>query len=94
MATKYDPEILQVFADRLYRQADWLAFRYAASGFVLGWVGSAIIFSAIYRAGRSPAGVEGGATFVAIIVALLGLAHGHGKAFNLRLEAQRTLCQM
>ena len=94
MATKYDPEILQAYADRLYRKARWCSVRYGAGGFLVGWVGSAILLAAIYSAARSPASPMPGAIVVGVIVALLGFAYGHNKAFHLRLEAQHTLCQM
>jgi hypothetical protein len=94
MATKYDPELLQTFADRLYRRAAWVLGWYALLGFLAGWLGDAIVFSRLVL-GSSSAEHAGPAVWLLPLVGiLLGWACGSGKAFQLKLDAQRTLCQL
>ena len=38
MATRYDPDILQRFGDRLYSRANWIIGWYALIGFRTGWL--------------------------------------------------------
>jgi len=38
MATRYDPDILQRFGDRLYSRANWIIGWYALIGFLTGWL--------------------------------------------------------
>lgn len=87
MAIQYDPEVLQVFADRLYRRASTIVVACALCGGVLCG-GLAFLVGINTKPNREfwlPA---------VIIGALLGLAIGLRKSFDLKLEAQRTLCQM
>lgn len=87
MSVEYDPAILQSFADKLYRRANTIIAAFTIYGAVL-------CGGLAYAAGLQmkpqvdiwlPASVIGG---------LIGLAIGFRKSFYLKLEAQRTLCQM
>jgi hypothetical protein len=94
MTTKFDPDLLQEYADRLYRRARWLAIWYAVIGFILGWMGwgtLATVLSAFSHA-KPPQGTIG--VFAGLLVALVGTIYASEKALQLRLDAQRTLCQL
>jgi|GEM_PF-898358 len=94
MATRYDPNVLQKYADQLYSQARWVVASLTALGFFVGFAASCILAWALLS--RSPGAPPPGAWILLLpLVGLaLGLAYGRGKAFQLRLEAQRTLCQL
>lgn len=80
----YDPQILQKFADRLYSRAAGLTLLFGAFGAGLGGVlGFGFAKYIEYPAFFPIAAVAGAA---------IGALHGYEKAFQLRLEAQRTLC--
>lgn len=98
MNTQYDETVLVQCADDLYAQARvivvWTTLKY---GFLLGLVGflAVVIFARVQP--RSPEQDSSMAIGIAVVSALVGLAMGfeagRTKAFALRLEAQKTLCQ-
>jgi hypothetical protein len=97
MATQYDSQVLQQYADDLYRQAQsimvWTAIKYGSLVFLL----SLIALSAFNAAQRSASDVSTGLVVVAVLTAVgvvVGVGAGRLKAFNLKLEAQRLLCQL
>jgi len=94
MAIQYDPNVLQKHADQLYARARWVVLWLTALGFFVGFAASCILAWALLS--RSPGAPPPGAWILLLpLVGLaLGLAYGRGKAFQLRLEAQRTLCQL
>ncbi len=94
MTTKYDPDLLQEYADRLYRRARWLTGWYGFLGFVGGWILDFII--AAWQARTSPPGsFQGWDQWVLpLLGVLVGYVYGSGKAYELKLDAQRTLCQL
>jgi len=94
MATKYDPSVLQEYADRLYNRAKRVVVLCAALGFLGGLVAATILAAVVVW--RSPrAEPPGGWLLLSLPVGFaLGWAYGRGKAFQFRLEAQRTLCQV
>lgn len=90
--TSYDPEVLQKFADSLYRRAARIVFLYGFVGLVVGLVtGGIIAGTAKDNVGLSSPGFIWG---VVILGTVLGVFLGREKGFSLKLEAQRTLCQM
>jgi uncharacterized membrane protein (Fun14 family) len=90
---EYDPQILQKFADRLYSQAATEIASCTVLGFLVGAVAG-------YALAKVAAGtvandyVGACALVVGLIAALVGVLIGRGRAFHLKLEAQRTLCQL
>lgn len=94
MATKYDPEVLQTFADRLYRRTKWIGVWYGFLGFLAGVVldGPFAVLLARDPHGGGPFAI--GLFLLPLVGALVGYECGSSKAFHLRLEAQRTLCQL
>jgi len=90
----YDPDILQTYADRLYKRAKWLAGRYGFWGFVGGWAADLAITLLSMFLSRREFFAGAGLWFLPLTFALVGGAYGWDKAFQLRLEAQRTLCQL
>jgi hypothetical protein len=92
MATTYSPEVLQTYADRLYQRAKWLIGWYCLLGFLAGLILEMILFSV----GKGPRVDVSNPGF--LVLPLLGLIPGYlyglGKAWQLKLEAQRTLCQL
>lgn len=86
MSTKYDPEIIQTFADELYKKADSLIFWTSAKLALLGLVlGAAAMVS-------NPSNVMIGSIIGGLIGGFIGFQYAQGKAFSLKLEAQRALC--
>lgn len=109
MPTIYEPDILEEFADRLYKQADKLVSHYivssAAAGFFLGaiaGVGIGFAKSFIDQSKIVPADVGDTAVpfgvffafFVALLGGIVGYVSAKEKAFELRFKAQQTLCQL
>ncbi|SRR5579884_180488 len=89
----YDPNILQTYADRLYRRAHALAAIYAAATGFIGFI--ATLFYMASRLG--PQRINEGmitATIVGVICAIPGAIYGEARSFHLKLEAQKTLCQL
>lgn len=80
--TDYDANIIQEFADRLYKKASSITIQYAIIGAILvgGSLGAAVQQPAFAGAGL-------------FIGALIGLIIGREKAFQYRLQAQTALCQ-
>lgn len=82
MAAKYDPSVIQEFADRLYQKANGIIRNYTILGVILlgfaGLASSEPIFGVI-------GSVVGG---------VIGYAIGKEKAFSYKLQAQTALCQV
>lgn len=94
MATKYDPDLLQTYADRLYRQANWLIGWRSLLGFLAGWGLDAIVSRLMFSASHTE-GLSGSGEWLLPLIGLaVGLLSGLGKAYQLKLDAQRTLCQL
>lgn len=84
---QYDPDVIQTFADALYRLADQIVIGSTLLGGVIGGLlGYAIGSNA------------GGGAIVALLGAgvggYLGYSRGMARTFQLRLEAQLALCQV
>ena len=94
MAAKYDPDLLQQYADRLYRRAKWMVGWYSLVGFLAGaLIGELQFYLMGVRSHGQPHDWSGNVLF-GLIGLLPGFVYGTGKVFWLRLEAQRTLCQL
>jgi len=96
MATNYDPEVLQKYADWLYHEAAsivfWTAARYGSYGF-----GVAAIPAAFYKHSQ-PYSNDNGSLLVVVLIftfipLVFGILAGQRKSFELKLEAQKVLCQ-
>jgi hypothetical protein len=94
MATTYDPEVLQTYADRLYRRAAWIRVWYIFLGLFGGVFLDVIILGLAGRQFPRENFNASGIVLLPLIGVLVGLAYGWGKMYQLRLDAQRTLCQL
>jgi hypothetical protein len=95
MPTQYDPTILQMYADQLYRDAKWIVFttalRYAIIVFVLALLAlMALDPRARFAPFDTPNIVP--VWVVTIGAFVVGADAGRRKAFRLKLEAQKILC--
>jgi len=86
---EYDPQIVQKFADRLYSQAAGIIGLSAVLGFLIGTVAGGAVGNATAKQGTGTYILIGG-----IIATLIGWLIGRERAFHLKLEAQRALCQL
>lgn len=82
MSVKYEPKIIQKYADKLYSQANSIAVSYGFLGAILGAIAGFL------------AAKENGAVIGALIACILGISAGINKGAELRLKAQEVLCQM
>ncbi len=96
MATDYDPNVLQEYADQLYRQAKWIVFwmmlRYGLLSFVVIGILAAVVAS-LSPANANPALLSIAPLFGLAVGILAGIDAGRRKSFNLKLQAQQLLCQ-
>lgn len=91
---KYDAAVLQQFADSLYSKARNIVTTYAILGLAIGG-GIGFALKIALHSGRGGSQIELFALAIPAIMGLaLGINAGQMKAFMLRLEAQRTLCQL
>lgn len=91
MATKYDPTVIQTFADRLYAEAEGIVTRYAVAGFLFGAAAGASVGGA--AVGGTTAALALGVCLGALGAALAAYS-AYAKVFELRLRAQTALCQV
>jgi hypothetical protein len=85
--TQYDANILQTFADRLYAKAAWITVKCCLAGALIGIL-LVMVTATLLKTG-DPALVP-----FTVLGGLVGIAIGQEKAFQYRLQAQLTLCQM
>lgn len=97
LMTTYDANILQQYADDLYRQAKWIivstAVRYGVAVFLVSLLIGIVIGSQRQvptDAANQGVGIVLALTVVGIVV---GIDAGRRKAFHLKLQAQQILCQ-
>jgi uncharacterized membrane protein len=92
---EYDPAVLLQYTDRLYSQAKWSAFKYGFVSLFFGALVTGIVVAFVPTTKNFGADNAGQAVLVmAVVIGLIGAARGWEKAFMLRLEAQRVLCQL
>ena len=92
----YDPKILQKSADDLYSRAESIVATYIGGGLVLGIAlggGLAGVLAKV-RSDMDPSALAIMAILTGVLGSAVGWAQGSAKAFWLKLEAQRTLCQL
>ena len=95
--TTYDENVLQQYADSLYRQAKWIvvwtAVRYGLTVFLV----SLVLVLAVGSLKGVNADTGNTEVIVVLILTLVGIVAGvdagRRKAFNLKLQAQQILCQ-
>ena len=87
--TEYDPALIEQHVARLYQQAKSVVTSYTVTGAVLGGLPSVAGFVVPNDAGFLFYGILG-----APIFGWIGYLLGTEKAFQLRLQAQTTLCQL
>lgn len=87
---EFDPYVMHDFADRLYSRVNTIVVLYGLLGVLIGGVIGGAVIAVMPRGSDSEL-----IPLIGIVVGLvLGVVVGRDKAFNLRLEAQRTLCQL
>lgn len=79
---RYDPAVIQRYANGMYAQATQTVIVFTVVGLAIGAV-------ALYLVGREPGLLIGG-----IVGAVVGYLYGEGRASALRLAAQTALCQV
>lgn len=87
--TKYDPAVIQKFADKLYSLAEQIVLFCAVVGAILG-----AVVGHVLAVQRMPNAITAYEAVGACILGLLGFAIGQSIAFVIRLQAQIALCQM
>jgi NAD/NADP transhydrogenase beta subunit len=88
---EYDPKILQQFADQLYSQARSQIAAWTVRSVIVGFI-VAVVLVALEPVLRQETVVW---MLLGILIgAYIGVVIGRRRAFQLRLEAQRTLCQL
>jgi len=92
MSAEYDPSILRKYAERLYRRAELAAVWFPIVGFLIGL--SVLVVWVNFFAARAPAPPPAWPGWLLLIGPGIGFLYGRERAFKLRLEAQRTLCQV
>jgi hypothetical protein len=94
-APRFDPNIIERYAEQLYRKADSVRIGSAVAGAVLGVVFGAVPVSPLGPYLPIPSSV-GMATILvgALVGGFLGYAVGEGRAFRARLQAQMVLFQL
>ena len=97
MDAHYDPSVLREYAEKLYGQARWIALTTACTwalvSAALGWVVGTIAGN-LERVGVTGDAASTLAGLGAVLGFVVGTAVGIRRGFNLRLDAQRTLCQV
>ena len=78
----YDPKIIGIYANALYRRADWIVFVWTIIGAVFG-----AAICGFY-------GGQAGLLLGIVVGGIMGYSEGQSRSFFLRLQAQLALCQV
>jgi hypothetical protein len=99
MPTEYDANILQSYADDLYKQAQRIVIQttisYGLISFLVSALLSGLVFAYIaheYQTNEGDSLILSVLIFTALGIAV-GISEGRRRAFRLKLEAQELLCQ-
>ena len=84
----FDPSVIQVFAEELYKRARTIVIFY---GVVAGLVGGVL---GVFVGQAAGVGAVVGGPALLVLAALVGATAGQEKAFALKLQAQTALCQV
>ena len=96
--TNYDENVLQQYADDLYKQAKWIAvmsaLRYGLVVFLASF-GTIMVVASSQKNVNTDAANSGLmlVLFLTLIGIAVGVDAGRRKAFMLKLQAQQLLCQ-
>jgi hypothetical protein len=89
----YDPKIMIEFATARYKEAESVVFWYSTVGIFLGLLlGAPFAIIGQNLGGEQTVSLTIFAMLLPVIGGVLGFALSRERAFQLRLEAQRTLC--
>lgn len=104
MDAKYDQDVLKAYAQVLYSKAGWMAWTSLAKGILLGlvmpvgilaFIGAVSPVAATLTAiGVRAADVQGLFVILPVVMGFRGWHKGKAAGWQLRLEAQRVLCQV
>ena len=89
---KYNPEMLDKQATRLYRRSFFLIVSYGLAGLIIGYIVAAAMYSnqnVTAAVGQTSLEIRLAVITLGVIV---GAAYGESKSFKLRLQAQIVLC--
>ncbi len=87
---KYDPAVIQKFADRLYFQANTIIVVWTILGAIVGAAVGGTTVSGFLRV-ADPMVCVG---ITAVVMAIVGCLIGQTRAFHLKFMAQQMLCLM
>ena len=90
MTTKYNPDIIQQFADSLYSQASWIVFVFTILWLFIGCGSGYFVSTRIQNAEND---IDKFLIIGAFVGGFIGYNIGQSRAFSLRVRAQRALCQ-
>jgi hypothetical protein len=97
MATEFDSNILQQYADQLYSQAKWIVFWMALKYGIIVFLAAFGLAFAVGSQRQIEASTASSWLAIAAILTVAGIFAGvdagRRKAFNLKLQAQELLCQ-
>ncbi len=85
---KYDSQLIQKFADRLYAEADRVAMQSTVVATLVGATAGYVI------AALTRVQTVGFVLVCAVVAAGMGYVRGREKAFTLKWQAQQALCLM
>ena len=93
---RYDPAVIQSFADSLYNKARQVIVTWTLLGVLLGGALAGFGTSSLLGSASDTAGMPilFGTLFGAFLVGALGYKIGVERAFHLKLKAQLALCQL
>ena len=88
--TTYDPAVILRFADRLYVRAALSLVVSTVLGVLIGLVTAPFLLQAL----PPPLSLSCPEWVPVVVLGLLGLAQGHERGAQMRLQAQTALCQL
>jgi uncharacterized protein (DUF697 family) len=89
LVVRYDPAVIQKFADKLYAMANAVVAAWTIVGAIVG-AGVGMMAMNAFREFDQRLCFVGGVA----LVGLIGYIIGQGRSFSLKLQAQLALCQL